>query len=224
MTEYCAPADIAANLQLMEKGGESRLTFDGDSKPSLEEVNGWIEDIEDWIDDYTLDSWRSVTVPNEMHRGERRSNVIGYGIPRSHIIYLTHKNITKPFVSGTDKLEIAENNDWIDLVDVGNGEGVVYGDKDFYIDQEKGRIYVYGRYIKIGPGTVRVTYRHGHTAVKRPIKRACVLLVSMRFLSGDDYINLFPDNPNNIQLQSKYANFKEEAYQILERYRRVITI
>lgn len=225
MVTYCQPSDIAAILQLMEKDGSSRVTFDDQSKPTLSEIEDWIEEEEDWIDDYTLDSWRPVSIPKpEYHRGERRGNVIGYGEPRAHVVYLTHNSIVKPLDSESgDTLEIAQNISWFDLLADGT-EGDVYGHGDFFIDPDKGRIYIYGKDIKIGPGTIRVTYRHGQSSVIRPIKRACTLLTAMRFLSSDDYINLFPDNPNNIQLQAKYVSFKTEAYEKMNRHRRVITI
>lgn len=225
-TTYCQAADVAAALQLMESDGSSRLTFDGDSKPMLSEIDDWILEVEDWIDDYTLDSWRSISAEPETHRAERRSNVIGYGWPRSNIVYLRHNNITAMDNAQSDKLEVTISNDWVDILDPANGyeQGAVYGEGHFFVDTQKGRIYIYGVSVKVGPATIKVTYRYGYATVIRPIKRAAILLVSMRFLSGDDYINLFPDNPNNIALQSKHDNFEKEAYKLLDRYRRVISI
>ncbi len=228
-TTYCQPSDIATALQLMKADGSARMVFDDSTPttPSLTEVATWITENEDWIDDYCLDSWRAVTETDELHRAENKAPVINYGTPLSQQIHLTYANVITPLVAGTDKLEINQSNTWLDIL-VNGTQGTVYGAGDFYVDGQKGVIYVYNYLAHIGPGGFRVTYRHQNpkstSSVPQGIKRACICLTAMRFCLSDDYINLFPDNPNNINLTAKYEKLEAEAYLKLNRYKRVYSV
>jgi hypothetical protein len=202
----------------MNDAGDGQLTFDNVTTfPRLSTVEDWIEDTEDEINDHCRDAWKSVVVTEEPHRHEGWQKPYGGGYAGFIYVKLKYSNIFTLASGSGDKLEINNGSSYEDLLVTGTA-GAVYGDGDFFVDTKKGIIYIHGRAPVPGPTAVKVTYRYGNQSVPRTVKRACILLAAKYFLSGDDYISLFPDNPNAIALESKAQEFNKRAFRMLRRY------
>lgn len=217
---YCTAKQVVTRLQLMKPDKSARLVLNETSFPSVAEVEEWINEWEGEIDDFTKHAWRTTSVVNETHafRGYRRHNA--YSLRSIYPIKLKFGSIVA-LSSPTDKLEIFDGNVWNDILATGvQGDG--YGEGDFSVDLKQGRIYL-SQYPTRGPNTIRVTYRYGEAStVPGSIRKACILLTCLNFLQSDDYIYLFPDNPNKIQLDTKAEAFEKMAYRALRNHQKLV--
>ena len=198
---YCTAAQVASFLNIS--------TPDGSSDPTLTEVEGMINENEDYIDMVTGHAWRSVTVTDEIHSMENYAFNISDGVS----ISLHHRKITA-FQSGTDKIEIWDGSQDLDYV-ANKNEG---RDKDFWVDLTNGRVF-----IKTFPRSLprffgaKITYRYGESSVPGDIQKACKLLTAKDLVENDDKSLLLPEGSSNVPLLSKAERWLEEAEKIIMR-------
>ncbi|MEE9215665.1 MAG: hypothetical protein V3U54_12995 [Thermodesulfobacteriota bacterium] len=221
---YCLPRDVSSLLRLVEK--DKRIVFSAKSHPSRKDVERWILEAERWIDEETGQAWRTTIVTEETHSNLRhnRRHYTRHGIPRHSsavIVYLEKRNIFDLSKAAGDKLEVWNGASYIDLVDTGT-PGVGPRDGDYWVDLRAGRIELYTGEAQRGRGTIRVTYRHGRLTVPSDIHEAAKKLTAVNFLVGEDYIHLFPDNPQAIQQEVKAEAFRVRVAQIINRYKELI--
>lgn len=183
------------------------------SRPSQGEVEDFILWAEDEINQRTNHSWKAVTVTDEVYDVPRRY-ISGFW-RREVPLYVSHMNLNT-FVSGTDKIEIWDGNEWKDLVLTANGYTEGRGN-DYWIDYGKGIIYFVDQRPYYRENSVRLTYRYGESSVPGDIERAATLLAAIHLLQNDDYSQIFPEGTDKYPLQAKAEVWRKEIDNILSR-------
>ncbi len=211
---YATAANIASLLRLIDST-PARLTFDATTDPLLAEVEDWINDAEDIIDRTCRHAWREVQVTNEYHNlplGQWRFGV--------EIRVPTTRRPLRTFVSGTDKIEIWNGGEWVELIsDASYTEG---RQNDYFIAYESGEIFVRTLRPVLQERSIRLSYKHGESTVPRDIKRAAMLLTALNILENDDYKVILPDNTDKYAIASRVEKFKKEVDEILARHTEII--
>lgn len=210
---YCTPADIAARLQLMNKDMTDRLTFDNSNTyPRLSEIEGWIEDAEDFIDDNTFLSWKEKTVLNEFYDNpgvKYQGRYYRMGVE----LYLENTDIRNITL-----LNVYHGGTWTDFVATKTlGQGP--RDGDWWYHKQDGVIMLFVDW-GMEDDPIEISYTYGKAIVPRQIKDACINLVAAKVLEAEDYVVQFPDNPNMINLDKKVKNFRDAAQRTIDNYRR----
>jgi hypothetical protein len=185
---YCTAANVASFLRLIDPATGARMVFGVSSEPLQSEVEAWINEAEDYIDEQTHHAWRSTQVSNELHDHHMRWDGFGH---LEYAVTLMNRSVLT-FAHATDKIELWNGSAWKDLVDPANGFTEAR-DKDYWVDYTNGIVYLVSQRSILGRGTVRVTYRYGETVVPGDIKRAAEMLAGLRYLESDFYRLGLPD-------------------------------
>lgn len=222
---YCTAADVASLVNIIDPEDDSRLVFTTSTFPKLAEVEQFINDAEDEIDQYIQHAYRSKSVSGEYHtlEGERYHNALKWinGV-YVLVVQLEHREITTP-VSGTDLFEFFNGDTWEDLIaDYTKGDGSSEG--DFWIDEELGAVYFLGVFPTIGRRNTRFTYRYGASSVPNDIRRACANLAASTIVASDVYFRAFPDNTPRWSFQTWADKFQTKAYKLLDKRREFILL
>ena len=217
--DYTTPDKVASLLGLDSFSATTAVPTGLNTKAGTTEVTNFIEWAQDEIDRITGHTWRSTLVENRyfdlLSGGFGRRNVgrhYGYyvlGVP----IRLKHRKI-RTFVSGTHKIEVWNGSEYDDLV---SGSFTEDRNGDYWIDFEKGVIYIINPRPIRRRNAVRVTYAYGDSTVPGDIEKATTMLAAIQLLENDDYSNLFPEGTENIQLRSKAEMFEKKVDKILSR-------
>lgn len=220
---YCTAAHVASLLNKIDTEDDSRFTYSSSTFPTDTEIEQFINDAEDEIDEFINHSYRSTSVgnPPEYHTVER----VSFIHPLTWIqgvlaipVSLVNRNITTP-VSGTDLFEFFNGTSWEDLVaSYTKGEGV--SDGDWWLDEEFGIVWLYAVFPTIGRRNFRATYRFGAAAtVPNDIRRACAELAAATVIDADIYTRHFPDNVSRRTFQGWADKHEKRAYQRLDKRR-----
>jgi len=220
-TTYCTSADVSKFLY-----GDKKGDFSESTKPLKTTVEAIINRAEDEIDDATKHAWRSVLVTNEYHdyfglRYARGSRAYSRGGAPCCCVHLNHR-IIRAFTSGTHKIEIWDDDEWVDLVLTANGytEG---RDDDYWIDYEGGVIYFVNETPVIGPKMVRVTYAYGETTVPGDIKEWAIKQTAINLLYSDDWTAATNEPWDRIELAEKVRHWKEDIEKIRLRHKELLS-
>lgn len=213
ISPYCLSADIAKFLWV-----DDGADFSGSTKPTKATVDEVIDRVESIINEATKHAWHKVSITNEYHDylipsyAHRRPFGWVRGRQPDRGIYLSHRAI-RSFVSGTNKIEIWDGDEWIDLALTANGytEG---RDDDYWIDYEGGIIYFIDEAPTIGKKTVRVTYAYGESSVPEDIKEWCIKQTAINLLYSDDRSVMVIGGMDNIELDPKVRAWKEDIKEI----------
>lgn len=178
---YTTAAKLSSLLQYTENSGgnQIRLVFDGDSLPTVTEVEEAILVAEDDIDDYTRRSWKENTQTNELHdyklKRYRGYYYDRFGRTSVGIRFNKQDVITIDGAQG-DKIEVWDGNQWIDFVATLTIGSAMY-ENDYYIDYQRDEVFFFTNFPQRGASMIRLTYRWGETAsVPKTIQRAASLL------------------------------------------------
>ncbi len=222
-TTYCTVQDLSSFLQLMVPDGKARKQFTSGTDPAYDEVEAWINETEDYVDQYTHSAWRELTITDETHESKGYQKIQSRARVLAVIVHLQHRPIKVLSTGSGDKLEYFDGSNWRDLLLIAT-EGEGPGDSDFWVDLRKGKVYLQSYAPVRGSATIRVTYRYGKTPVPNTIKRATLLLTAIQFLRADDYKREFPDNSQTFSVESKATSFRSEAHRIMDMYKEFITL
>lgn len=201
---YCSADDIARQLQVAEFGGE------GATRPSLDDVENIILEMQDEIDSRTKHGWREKTATDEYHDLDQLNYEDGAGWP----IYLKHRSIRTLDTSEGDKIEVWDGSSWTDWVASANyTEG---RDEDYWVDYTTGVLYIKstGGFFKIK--AVRVTYRYGESSVPKDIRKCCILMTCIDILEMNNRTLLVPEEANPmLSYSSKIARWEKKSEEIM---------
>ncbi len=216
---YCTSAQVFTFLQLgasSDVNFTGKTDFDANTNPTKTTVEEWINESEDLIDQETMHAWRSVTVTKEKHHLEAPH----YQLRDGSEIKLLHRKITI-LASGTDLLEVWDGTQYLDYL-ANKTEG---RNNDYWVNEENGFVFI-KTYPAYTPRTfgVRVTYRFGESTVPGDIKRACILLTAIQFLSSEDRSVLLPEGTSNIPYQAKDDKWQKRIDEILDKRREIMVI
>jgi len=194
--------------------------FGGDTRPTITEVATLIQRKEDEIDYVTGHAWRmrySTSVKGTDTASPKFEyydvpNVYDYsaGIP----IRLNHRSVYNFSAASGDALQCWDGETYVDyLTDKTEGRG-----HDWWLDNDKGIIYIYDT-SKYGlPQAVRVKYRYGETSIPGDIEEATMLLVAADLAMSDDRSYLFPKGGDSVVLSEKVQNWKKRAEEEIARH------
>lgn len=216
MVTYATADDVRRFLQTP--------AFDGSSKPTLADVDKFIEEAEDEIDRRTRRAWRSTTITNEFQDVIRGADPY---LDRSFYnsdtrIFLDFSN-TKTLDSGSgDKLELWNGNAYEDFL-VTRTEG---RENDFWQDEKMGVIMIKLFYGFFRRRKARITYRYGETVVPNDIRKATALLAAIEIIGNDDRTTLMTDTGDldRVNFQQRIENWQKQIDKIVAGYAEGFTI
>lgn len=164
------------------------FTDTGSTYPTKTVVEGWINDVEDYIDHETGHAWRERQVTEEFH---------GFDSPFGRL-HLKHRDI-KPFDTNEgDKLEVAShktNGVYTDFITEYTESITADDSKDFFVDYRNGIITFKTQFPAYGAYRIRITYRYGSDSNDpefKIISRAAAFLVLSDMALQNRFYNLFP--------------------------------
>ena len=215
ISPYCLSADIAKFLWANDGADFSEST-----KPTKVAVDAAIDRAESIINEATKHAWHKVSITNEYHNylipSYAHRQPFGWvrGRQPDRGVYLTHRAV-RSFVSGINKIEIWDGDEWKDLILIANGfeEG---RDKDYWISYEDGVIFFIDETPAIGKKTVRVTYDYGEATVPEDIKEAAIKLTAINLIYSDDRSAFVVDGMDNLSLDPKIRAWKEDVDKTLK--------
>lgn len=213
---YCADTDVQAVIQ-------KATAFGAGTTPTKTQVEGFINEAEDEIDQRTNHAWRSKIVTDEYYdiptKGSRTHH---FGYPHDGIpIYIRHRNITT-FVSGTDKIEVWNGSEWIEWVAT-KTEGRA---NDYWMDNERGVLYLRLFWPHFLTKAVRLTYRYGEATVPKDIKKACSLIASIKVLQSDDRSAVLSEtgDPTRMTYDNRVTQWQKEVDRIIKNHTDIAVI
>lgn len=193
-TTYCTPANVASHLRLKDTSTGARFTFTTATEPTSTEIEGWINEAEETIDNTTHHAWRFVTATNEYHSYKGQYAGLFSNANWDITIPLNHRNVRTFSHASGDKLELFDFTTYVDLLastDYSEGE-----DDDYYVDYTNGHILFVNTKPWVHAKSVRVTYRYGESSVPYDIREACTKLVAIRYLESELYTATVPNGPS----------------------------
>jgi len=215
---YCTPREVASFM--------GRPAFTDTTNPTRYEVEQIIKDVCDQVDEKTHNTWRKTRVTNETHDVRIQDRYQGYGAyPYDYstriALYLKHRDI-RPFVSGTNKIEVWDGSTWVDFITTYT-EGRA---QDYWINYERGIIYFVNHYPLRQRSNVRVTYDYGKTSVEGDIRMATILLTAAYIIGGKEDLNVvYPQNVMGSVLDTKdrWEKWIEQADKRLNKHEQIIS-
>lgn len=226
---YCSPDDVA-NFFDKFSGPDGSTTFSGgfgtDTNPTASEVEMYIEEQTEWIEEQTGHAWRAKRVENET-MDLSRAYYFNAGTP----FQLMHRDIRDLDPAKGDKLEVfagsIESGDddgyenWLTNPDytAGRNEG------DYWVNNEEGKVYIYkAGYFFDRYKYLRVTYRYGKENVPAAIRNACAKLVAADLLRTQQFRVTNPGSEEAPDPTKVAESFQEQAEKRLETYKEVKSI
>lgn len=213
---YTTAAKIARFLQVDDFEG----TDDPSGKntvPSKTEVEALINIAEDEIDRRTRHAWRPVQVTDEYHsltRGQYRRR-LGYRRFGASYNVFTKRRPLRTFVSGTDKIEIFDGDDWVDMISGSFTEG---REEDYFIAQAIGKLIIRGQWPAFRETGIRLSYKHGDATVPGDIEKATTMLTAIDLLNSSDFSHLVPTGGDKVKLLEKVEQWEDKVDRILARH------
>lgn len=211
MATYADADDVTRILGL-----DYRLS--GSTNPSPEYVEEHLLEAEEEVESFTRQAWRPKTVTYEYHdfpvSPYRRST----GIP----VYLRRNPVRTIDTASGDKIELWTGTAWEDWAATKTeGRG-----GDYWLDYEKGILYLRTRPFFHFEKAIRVTYRYGHTTVPRDIQKATAMIAASMLLLNDDQSSIIVEGGEGraVNLDSKVRILRGQAFKILDRHASPILI
>lgn len=175
-------------------------------------VNKWIDRYEDFVNSRTMDSWKKLTVTNELQDYIGVAYRRGLGVA----IFLNQTDLFAFDSSEGDKIEVWDGNSWVDWITSGSHtEG---RENDYYVDLKRGVLWLKNGYSMIPQG-VRITYRHGNKDVPGDIADAVTLLVAARIMGMDGTHALLQEAGADVPPSEEISSWRKEAMETIRNYR-----
>ena len=201
---YCAAADVARLLN------KETNYFTANTVPSTDSVNAFIMEAEEVVDKDTQSAWRTRKVTNEYHTIERNQE---YEYQTGYRIKLVQKYLKPLTTAQGDKLEVWNGSEYEDfLVTKTEGRG-----KDFWLDYERGVLFIRGFIFRTRESQFRITYRYGQTVVPKNIQQATALRVAIMLLVNEDnsFILNETGETRNMQYDQRVAKYEQQYKRIV---------
>jgi hypothetical protein len=201
---YCTSSDVA---RLLNKPVNY---FTTSSTPDIESVNSFIFEAEEIVDKDTQSAWRERKVTNEYHTIDRNQY---YEYQTGYRIKLVHKFLRPLSSVAGDKLEVWNGQVYEDyLLTRTEGRG-----NDFWLDYERGVLFIRGVLFRTRESQFRVTYRYGMTTVPANIKQATALRAAIMLIVNED--NSFMLNETgesrNMPYDARVAKYEQQYKRIV---------
>jgi len=160
----------------------------GETYPTKDMVEGWINEVEDYVDHETNHAWRTKQVTEEFYDFDSPFGTL----------FLKHRGI-KPLDSNEgDKLEVASyktSGVWTDFLTEYQQSTTEDGSGDFYVNTADGIISFKNQFPDFGTCRIRITYRYGSDDTDEEFKiisRATAFLVIADMALQNRFSNVAP--------------------------------
>src|SRR3990167_1867156 len=174
---------------------------------SAEDIIRHIETVEAEVEQWNRRAWRAVTVTDRVYnwpRGQRGSVMWWDGIR----LFLGFRNI-RTWDATVDKIEVHEGSaDYTNRT----GSWTVAHNADFWIDYNRGYLYL-KKFFKVYTGSVlRLTFRHGETTVPKIVRDCVAAGVAARLSESEWGVGAIPATPGGKGASSmdRAARFRQE--------------
>lgn len=184
--------------------------FTDSTTPTLDKIINLINAAQDMIDDRTHHAWREKTVTDELYDLFEKQYKFGTG----RAIYLKRRKIRTFSSSSGDKLEIWNGGTWEDWIST-KTEGRA---EDYWVDYERGVIYLRLTFVAYYEKSVRATFRFGETSVPYDIQMAATKIVARDLLYQEDKTFLLPEGSSQISWRDKLDKMDEDIDEILNNH------
>lgn len=217
MTVTYTTADIVASLMQVDPFETGDDPSGKNEVPSLEEVERFINEAEDEIDRRTRHAWRAVQITDEYHslsRGQLRRRFGYRRFGATYNIYTKRKPL-RTFVSGTDKIEIFDGDDFTDLISGDFNEG---REEDYFIVEPDGKIMIRGQWPTFRESSIRITYKHGEATVPGDIQKAATMMTAIDLINNSNFTHILPSGGDHVKLLEKIEQWEDKIDRILARH------
>lgn len=191
--------------------GDRAVFGDDPPIPTREEVDSIILIAEERIEDHcrTAFGTRTLQFENELH-----DVLFDYWEMAFHLNY---PKVTTLSTGDGDKLEVWQNNAWVDYLALGYSEG---RNGDYFVDYDLGKIFFIKRKPRSGRMRVRVTYRVNFSAtVPENIKYATALKTAQIIAGNPSYTVYFPEGEEKQSIKSRLDFWEKELISAISAYR-----
>lgn len=182
------------------------------TNPSVEIVESHLEEAEYEVESFTRTAWREQSASEEYYDFPN----LPYNWSTGVRIQL-RRNPVRQIDSGEgDKIEVWDGSSWVDYATTGS-EG---RDKEYWLDYEKGVLFIKKRPFFHLEKALRMTYRYGHSEVPRDITKATAMLAASMLIMNDDQSSLLVEGGEGRQVtyDSRVRMLRGQAFKILDRY------
>lgn len=191
-------------------------TITDSTTPNIQQVVELINRAEDRIDYATGHAWRtrySGTTSGHDQTAEYEYYDIPYGYEyqSGRPIYLKHRKIKTLSASEGDALEIWNGSEWEDWLS-NKTEGRA---NDFWVDYDRGIIYIKAYYGVVGPLKLRIKYRYGEDIVPKMVEDIATKMVAIDILTGESRAVMLPEGSSGLSYQQKIDTWKEQINETL---------
>jgi len=97
------------------------------------------------------------------------------------------------------------------------GADTLIDPSDYVIYSEEGKVVLDGSVFSKGKKNIKIVYNAGYTTIPADLEQAVIKLVAAEYLLGQGSVNVVEGEGQQIRPQK----LREEAYKILDRYRRI---
>ncbi len=214
--------EVYTSVKKVERFLQLGQAISDTTKPNISDVAMLISRAEDRIDRATAHAWRlrysgTESGIDQTPKYEYYDMNFRYewrtGIP----LYLKHRKIRAFSASAGDKLEIWDGSSYTDYI-ASKTEGRA---DDFWVDYERGIVYINSRYLTYTSGTVpvRIKYRYGDTIVNRLIEEIATKMVAIQILSMESRSIIIPEGSAQLNYGERIKLWREENEEDLARFK-----
>ena len=205
---YCDSDDVARILQ-------KESPFFTTSTPSSTDVNEFIVESQDEIDQRTNNAWRPTFVTDEFYDIplDYSPEFYGYNSGTGIRIFLRKRNIKTANPNVGDKLEVWNGSDYDDwLSDKTEGRA-----NDFWFDYNQGDLFMRYYWAYFRRKALRLSYRFGEETVPADIRKAAALMTAIKILQNDDRSMVLNEtgDPTRLGYDVRISQWKKEIDRIL---------
>jgi hypothetical protein len=212
---YCTSTDVMRIMQI--------ATPSGVTKPTDDQIEDYIAEVEDEIDRFTGHSWRTRYSQSTTGQDTSSPEYEYYDVPQARrynfstgwTIYLKHRFIKTFSAAAGDAIEIWNGSSWDDWLG-GRTEGRA---NDYWVDYAKGALNIRLWIAFHITQAVRVKYRYGEAKVPYDVREACAMLVASRIIPSDDRSMALPETGDSTRMTHKdrSQDWEKRAYALLAR-------
>lgn len=192
------------------------LTLTDSTTPTIQDVIELINRAEDIIDNQTGHAWRK-RYSNTNTGSDQTAQYEMYDIPFGYEkwigrpVYLRHRKVYELSAAAGDVLEYFDGKNWIDwIADKTEGRS-----DDFWLDYDRGILYMRVRYMYTYQQKVRIKYRYGEITVNRIVEDLATKMVSKELLMGESKASFLPEGSIAITPTRKVEIWEKEIIAML---------
>jgi len=212
---YTTPDEVATLLQMRTSQGFTG--FDAQTRPTIQEVIGHIQDIEDKIDYDTGHAWRTrfsqsasgsdTASPRYEYYEQGELSHVSAGLR----VKLRNRSIIDFSAAAGDVFQCFNGNTWQDFLLFTSGRE----NGNWWLDNTEGVLWILNFAGADFTQSVRLKYRYGEESVPGDIRHAATHMVAAEIATGDDRSFMIPEGGDHIILSEKVRIWEDEAKEIL---------